>query len=114
MQGIPEVAKMNIGGFIKRALPFVAAFSLGVLIASFFVDLSRPALGQRFKNKRCFEAKRLRLENEALRNENLRLRNEFESLQMRMVPLRHPEMGEWPGTALDGLPPAPPVAKRAQ
>ncbi len=108
---------MNIGGFIRRALPFVAAFSLGVLIASFFVDLSRPGVGQRFRNKRCFEVKRLRAENEALRNENLRLRNEFEGLQMRTTPLRHPEVDEWPGTALDGLPPrppAPPVAKRAQ
>lgn len=114
MQGIPEVAKMNIGGFIKRALPFVAAFSLGVLIASFFVDLRRPRIGPDFKKGRCSEVRRLRAELEAARNENLRLRNEFESLQMRMGPLRHPEMGEWPGTALDGLPPAPPVAKRAQ
>ena len=101
---------MNIGGFVKRLLPFVAAFAVGIFVASFFVDLSKPRFGggPRWRVKRYHEMQRLRMENEELRNENLRLRNE---LNMHTVPLRHPEMFEVPGL-VPPVPPAAPVAPK--
>lgn len=71
--------------FIKRALPFFAALVIGVFIASFFVDLSKPRLGR--GGRKHHEMKRLRIENEELKNENLRLRNELESHRWES---RHP------------------------
>lgn len=65
--------------FIKRALPFFAALVIGVFIASFFVDLSKPRFGR--GARKHHEMKRLRIENEELKNENLRLQNEIENLQ---------------------------------
>lgn len=103
---------MNIGGFIKRLLPFVAAFAVGIFVASFFVDLSKPRFGggPRWRAKRYHEMQRLRVENEELRNENLRLRNQLETLDI--MPFRHPEIGELPMVHVEELPAPPPAAKR--
>jgi hypothetical protein len=61
---------------LKRALPFVATFGLGLFVASFFVDLSSPRLEYRYERGHCrHELKDLRLENEQLRDENIRLRS---------------------------------------
>ena len=99
---------MNITGFIKRMLPFVAAFAVGVFIASFFVDLSKPRFGPRWRGKRYVEMQQLRVENEELKNENLRLKNQLENMHMHPITLKHPEFEELPGTGLDGLTPPPP------
>jgi hypothetical protein len=91
--------------FIKRALPFFAALVIGVFIASFFVDLSKPRFGRGWKGKRCHQVKMLRVENEELKNENLRLRNELESLNLRINHPGNPDFDvEWPASAVDGLP----------
>lgn len=105
---------MNIGGFIKRLLPFVAAFAVGIFVASFFVDLSKPRFGggPRWRAKRYHEMQQLRIENEELRNENLRLRNQIETLNMNFTPLRHPEIGELPMVHAEEMPPPPPAPKR--
>lgn len=101
-------------GFIKRFLPFVVALGIGIFVASFFVELRKPTF-RGHRGQRFHEMKRLRTENEALRNENLRLRNELDNHRLthpHLVELEHKD--EWPGTALDGLPPPPPVAPRAK
>jgi hypothetical protein len=94
-------------GWIKRLLPFVATFAIGVFIASFFVDLSRPRMGFRGPGRRWQEMQRMRFENEELKNENLRLRNEMENL--RWDP-QHPGEMVIPKPGLDewSVPPPPP------
>lgn len=101
--------------FIKRALPFFAAVTLGIFITSLFVDLNRPRFGRGWKGKGCHEVKRLRVENEELKNENLRLRNQLESMELHTHHPTEPALErEWQGTTIDGLPAPPPVVKRAQ
>lgn len=65
-------------GFIRRMLPFLATFAVGLFIASFFVSVGAPRFrGRGWERHRRFE--QMRIENEGLRNENLRLKNELES-----------------------------------
>lgn len=101
---------MGIIGFLKRALPFFATFALGLLIASFFIDLKGPSF-RSGKFKKCREASRLRAENEQLRNETLRLRNELEMLRSDEMRMRHPGH-EWRPKLqeLELMVPPPPVA----
>lgn len=112
-------------GLLRRALPFFATFAVGLLIASFFVDINRP----RFKAERCRkfgEMKRLRGELEELRNENLRLKNEMENMRWGSMRMKHPGHDEWqrefeenlnsmvppPIAPVAPIPPAPPKAVR--
>jgi len=103
-----EVRTMGSRGFIIRMLPFVAAFSLGLFIASFFVNVGRPAFAGR--SGRGQELKRLRMENEDLRNENLRLKNDLDNFRWSLDDkhgLREMEM------RIDvPAPPPPPVIRR--
>lgn len=71
---------MGTKGFFVRVVPFLAAFTLGIFIASLFVSIT-PSWGNggRGFGNRYHKMKRLRMENEQLRNEVLRLRNELES-----------------------------------
>lgn len=99
--------------FFRRALPFFATLVIGVFIASFFVDLSKPRFGRGARKHQ--EIQRLRIENEELKNENLRLRNQLESLDLNIDHPTEPAFErEWPGTAIDGLPAPPPVVKRVR
>ena len=97
-------------GFVKRALPFFAALVIGVFITSFFVDLSRPRFeGMRARGwERFREVRRLRSENEELRNENLRLHNQLDNMTNgtgdRFTQNWDPTFDEIP------VPPAPPAA----
>lgn len=68
---------MGTKGFIKRFLPFVAAFAVGIFVASFFVQISGPKYRG---GKKVRVIKKLKMENEQLRMENLRLRNEIEAM----------------------------------
>jgi hypothetical protein len=97
---------MGIKGFIIRMLPFVGAFTLGLFIASFFVNIG----GSGFNTRRgCFrESKRLKIDNEDLRRENLRLRNELEGTDRNLGELHN---GEHPWNVPP--PPKPPVARQA-
>ena len=49
--------------WIKRIVPFLVAFALGLLIASFFITIGLPRIGMR--RTACFE--RMRAEREAMR-----------------------------------------------
>jgi hypothetical protein len=62
-------------GWLKRALPFLATFALGIFIASFFVSVVPRS---RFRDRRMHhfeEMQQLRKEMNDLRQENLRLKN---------------------------------------
>ena len=93
-------------GLIRRALPFFATFVVGIMIASFFVDINRPRArvqcGQKFR-----EIHRLRMENEHLRNDNLRLRNQLEARDWNVGHQDNSGADEFQVPALD-LPPMPP------
>jgi len=69
-------------GFLKRMLPFFATFAFGLFIASFFVSISAPNFNRGNWGGRHKEMKRLRYENEMLKNENLRLKNQLGSQVM--------------------------------
>lgn len=115
---------------LKRALPFFAALVIGVFIASFFVDLSKPRFGRGWRGHKHHEMKRLRIENEELKNENLRLRNQVYELEaLRDEHLGMPTHGhgfgsgighgrlgtnELPATGIDESPAPPPTVKRVQ
>lgn len=96
-------------------LPFFAAFAVGVFIASFFVSFNGP--GFRGRGKRFHEMKRLRIENEELKNENLRLKNEMESLRWTSPDTGRFANEDWAGPGVElpvPLPPPPPIAPRAR
>jgi hypothetical protein len=64
--------------FIKRFIPFIATFTIGILAASFFIEMKVPGFGgMRARRQNKFHA--IRAENEAMKNEILRLRNEMQS-----------------------------------
>jgi hypothetical protein len=72
-------------GFIKRILPFFLTFSLGLLIASFFVTIAAPNFNfqRRGFNRHREYDRRMEFENRQLRDENNRLKqqlNENENL----------------------------------
>ena len=65
-------------GWLKRMLPFLATFAVGVFIASFFVSVG-PSFGfSEHRMRRFQEMQRLRVENDQLREDNERLRNRLE------------------------------------
>ncbi len=106
---------MGSTGFIKRILPFLATFAVGIFIASFFVSVA-PSFGSNWKGRKA-ECRRMRLENERLRNENLRLRNQLEreGTTLTEIPrIAHDDLKargpEFPVEA----PPPPPPPRRAR
>ena len=67
-------------GLVKRFIPFLLTFSLGLLIASFFVSVAAPSFqfGNRAKNRgwKYREYNRLKHENRQLRERVERLERE--------------------------------------
>lgn len=79
--------------WIKRILPFVLTFALGLFIASFFVTLTMPKFRKferRYEYKRHCYTQRVKAEREAetLRRENERLREELrlKKVELTVVP----------------------------
>jgi hypothetical protein len=109
------MTSIGIKGFIKRALPFFATFAISLLIASFFIDLSRPRFsgkrGHKFQQMRQLrvENEQLKNENEAVKIENSRLRHQLESRNWDGIRMNHGHE-DWPGQTLDGMVPPPPIA----
>ena len=66
-------------GFFKRIIPFLAAFSLGIFIASFFVTIGGPRF--RRGGMRHREMRELRVEVERLRMENIQLKDQVKELR---------------------------------
>jgi hypothetical protein len=66
-------------GFFKRVFPFFLTFSLGLLIASFFVSVTAP----NFQFRRGFNRhhqyhRQMEFENQRLREENSHLKRQLE------------------------------------
>lgn len=84
---------------IKRIVPFVLTFALGLFVAGFFVSLS-PTF--KFRKNCCGkrqEVKMLRVENERLQLENQRLQQRLEETE-RMILLD------------EVVPPPPPLVRQ--
>ena len=95
---------MQLKGFLKRALPFFLTFSLGLLVASFFVSIAAPGFNFKRRGHRCREYRensRLRMENQNLRMDNESLRRQLEENELKTVP----------AFDLDVPPPPPPKMK---
>ena len=70
---------MFSNGFFKRFLPFFATFAVGMLIASFFVDLSGRRFGKGHHNGRRQQMIELRDRVNQLESENRELRQQLGS-----------------------------------
>lgn len=102
-------------GFLKRALPFLATFALGLFVASFFVSIGGTTSGFKIYKSKCRnELRELRIENEQLLQENLRLQQEHKTsiefpgpppvyMENENIDLRIPSIDE-----LDSVSPPPP------
>ena len=64
-------------GWLKRALPFLATFALGIFIASFFVSVAPRSCFRERRMHHFEEMQQLRMEVDDLRQENLRLKNKL-------------------------------------
>jgi hypothetical protein len=108
---------MGNKGILRRVLPFLATFAIGIFIASFFVNVA-PTFGSGKWKARKAECKRLKNENERLRSENLRLRQEIDSRDWSEVPgvfheRPHGVGPEFP-VEMPAAPPPPPAPRRAR
>jgi hypothetical protein len=67
-------------GFTKRILPFFLTFSLGLLIASFFVSIAAPnfSFKKRGWSRHQQYDRQMELENQQLREEKNQLKNQLE------------------------------------
>jgi hypothetical protein len=73
---------MQYTGLLKRIIPFLLTFAVGLFVASFFVSIAFPSMrweGRRVK--RFYEVQQLREENRELRERNRVLRLQNEELQ---------------------------------
>lgn len=70
-------------GFLKRILPFFLTFSIGLLIASFFITVAAPNFNfkKRGFNKHRQYHQRVESENQRLREENNRLKKELAEIE---------------------------------
>ncbi len=91
---------------LKRIIPFIATFVIGLIIASFFVSII-PSFNFKRDGKCRKSHKELRYENERLRVENEHLKSESDFTR-EVVPMRVEEI---PNVELP-VPPIPPVAPK--
>lgn len=71
-------------GLFKRIIPFVLTFAVGLFIASFFVSIALPSLGNWREGRRsrsCHEKRQIRMEVNELRERVRSLRRENEELR---------------------------------
>ncbi len=72
-------------GFLKRFLPFFAAFALGLFVASFFVAVGFPRFERHGRGHGRHH--RCKTETEQLRRENFELRRRIEQLKTDVPPV---------------------------
>ena len=70
-------------GLLKRALPFLGTFALGLFIASFFVNIS-PGFEHHERGRWHHDMWELRIENEQLREENRHVTEENQQLREQL------------------------------
>jgi hypothetical protein len=89
---------------LKRIIPFILTFAIGLAVASFFVNII-PSFKMKCGERR--NQQQLRYENESLRMENERLKVERD-FDVNVVPMR---VEESPNVEAP-VPPIPPVAPK--
>lgn len=94
--------------FIKRFVPFLLAFGVGILVASFFISVAAPSF--QFKREgRYGRYYRMKCENERLRRENLRLERRLAERKASEAEF----MGlDVPPPPMPPMPPPPPAPRR--
>lgn len=104
---------MGNKGILRRLLPFLATFAIGLFIASFFVNVAPNFSRTNGWKARKAECKRLKHENKRLERENFRLRQELESRDLSEIPgVSHEKpRGVGPEFPVE-MPPMPPVPAR--
>ena len=105
---------MQLRGFLKRVLPFFLTFSLGLLVASFFVSIAAPSFNFQKRNHRCREYRenqRLRTENDSLRRDNNSLRRQMADAEneVKTIYIKPDFDSDAPSTL--PVPPPPPAPK---
>jgi hypothetical protein len=71
-------------GLFKRIIPFVLTFAAGLFLASLFVPIAFPSLGEWRRARRshsCHDKRQLRFENEELRQKVRTLKTENQELK---------------------------------
>jgi hypothetical protein len=106
---------MGNRALLRRVLPFLATFAVGIFIASFFVNVAPSFGGAKWKARKA-ECKRLKFENEQLRNENFRLKQEMETRDLSDLPgvFHERPVGVGPEFPVEMpvAPPPPPAPRR--
>lgn len=96
---------MNSIGFIKRIIPFLATLTIGLFIASFFVDLvPRPFIFAEGRRRRCHDFQELYMQEHDRR---MQVEQELDRLRQNPIPLKHSQ----PWTDQDAFVPPPTVVK---
>ncbi|MEZ5428399.1 MAG: hypothetical protein R2747_19170 [Pyrinomonadaceae bacterium] len=97
---------MDYKGVLKRAVPFILTFTVGLLIAGLFISISAPSFrGKRNWKKHREYHRRLESENYRLRVENCRMRKQMAEMERQK---RTEEILELKRLDLD-VPPPPPL-----
>jgi hypothetical protein len=104
---------MQLKGFLKRALPFLLTFAVGLAVASLFVNVAAPNFNFKKRNHRCREFR----ENSRLRTEMDNLRRDNESLRRQLADAENEVRTIYIKPDFDSdidvpLPPPPPVAPK--
>lgn len=94
--------RMDVMNFVKRFVPFVAAFAVGIFVASFFVDLRGPRLFRMDMNGRG-RCRHQMNDYQRLKRENYMLRRQLEEDRLSMphemeLPVPPPSMTYDPST----------------
>ncbi len=95
---------MRLLGLVKRFVPFLLTFAVGLFIASFFVSVVAPSF--QFKNRGWGKNR----ENHRLKHENQRLRQRVERLERekRMTNSEFEMNLDVPPPPMPPIPPPPP------
>jgi hypothetical protein len=100
--------EMSSIGIIKRIVPFLVTLTVGLFVASFFVDLApRPTAFPDGRRRRCREFQNLYMQE---RDRADRLQRENDRMKQNPINLRHSEPWTAPN---DFVPPPPLKAPRA-
>jgi hypothetical protein len=97
---------MSSIGFIKRIIPFLATLTVGLFIASFFVDLApRPFAFPDGRRRRCHDMQEQYFQEHAAR---LQAEQELDRIRQNPIDLKHSQ----PWTTPDAFVPPPPSVVR--
>lgn len=89
-------------GLLKRFVPFLATFAVGLFIASFFVSIAAPQFRFGRGHRHREYDRQMQFENQRLQEENLRLKQQ--NVLMEVQPDEN-----FDGDIKEAVPPVPPM-----